>query len=49
MLALPEVRERLRALGAEAAPSTPEAFDRFIAAQLRTVTQLAQKAGIQQQ
>ncbi len=49
VLALPDVQERLRALGAEAAPSTPEAFDRFIATQLRTVAQLAQRAGIQPQ
>jgi tripartite-type tricarboxylate transporter receptor subunit TctC len=49
ILAMPEIIERLRGLGAEPNPSTPEDMDRFIAAQLRTVTQIARKAGIEPQ
>jgi tripartite-type tricarboxylate transporter receptor subunit TctC len=49
ILVLPEIQERLRALGAEPAPTTPEYFDKFIAEQIRVVTALAQKAGIQPQ
>lgn len=49
ILAMPDIIERLRGLGAEPNPSTPEDMDRFIAAQLRTVTQIAKKAGIEPQ
>jgi tripartite-type tricarboxylate transporter receptor subunit TctC len=49
VLLLPDVEQRLRALGAEPVPSTPEQFDKFIAAQLRVVAELAKKAGIQPQ
>lgn len=48
-LGLPDVQERLRALGAEPAPTTPAQFDKFIAEQLSVVAQLAKKAGIEQQ
>jgi tripartite-type tricarboxylate transporter receptor subunit TctC len=49
VLLLPDVEQRLRALGAEPVPSTPVEFDRFIAEQLRVVAQLAKKAGINPQ
>ncbi len=49
ILAMPDIIERLRGLGAEPNPSTPEDMDRFIAAQLRTVTQITKKAGIEPQ
>jgi len=46
ILASPEMLERLHALGAEPAPSTPAEFDAFIASQLRAIRQIAQNAGI---
>ena len=49
VLDLPEIQQRLRALGAEPAPGTPEQLDKFIAEQIRVITSLAQKAGIQPQ
>jgi tripartite-type tricarboxylate transporter receptor subunit TctC len=45
-LAAPEVLARMRALGAEPAHGTPEAFDRFIAVQLASISALAKRAGI---
>jgi tripartite-type tricarboxylate transporter receptor subunit TctC len=45
-LALPEIVARMRALGAEPAPSTPEAFDRFIREQLAAIAAVAKRAGI---
>jgi tripartite-type tricarboxylate transporter receptor subunit TctC len=46
ILASPEMLQRLRALGAEPAPSTPAELDAFIANQLRTIAQIAKNAGI---
>ena len=46
ILASPEMLERLHALGAEPAPSTPGELDAFIASQLRAIKQIAQNAGI---
>jgi tripartite-type tricarboxylate transporter receptor subunit TctC len=48
-LRLPDIQERMRALGAEPAPSTPEAFDKLIAEQVVAVGALARKAGIRPQ
>lgn len=42
----PEVGGRLSALGAEPAPTTPQAFDAFIAKDIATLTAIAQKAKI---
>lgn len=49
ILAMPEIIERLRALGAEPTPTTPEEMDAFVARQLKTAIQLAKKAGIEPQ
>ncbi len=49
ILALPEIVERLRALGAEPNPTTPEEMDAYVARQLKTAMQLAKKAGIEPQ
>ncbi len=49
ILRLPEIQQRLRALGAEPAPTTPAEFDKLIAEQLVVVAGLAQKAGIKAQ
>ena len=46
ILALPEMRQRWSALGAESAPMTAEQFDRFIAEQVEIFTKLARSAGI---
>ena len=46
VLSSPEMLERLRALGAEPAPSTPSELDAFISAQLRAIAQVARNAGI---
>jgi tripartite-type tricarboxylate transporter receptor subunit TctC len=45
-LVAPEIGARMRALGAEPAPGTPEAFDRFIRQQLAAVSAVAKRAGI---
>jgi len=42
----PETLSRMRALGAEPAHSTPEAFDRFIQAQLALIASIAKRAGV---
>jgi hypothetical protein len=49
ILGLPEIGERLRALGAEPTPSTPAEMDSFVAKQLQIATQIAKKAGIEPQ
>lgn len=49
ILLLPDVEQRLRALGAEPVPTTPAQLDKFIAEQVRVVAQLAKKAGIEPQ
>ena len=42
-----DIQQRLGGLGMEAAPTTPEQLDKFVAEQLTLVLQLAKKAGIQ--
>jgi tripartite-type tricarboxylate transporter receptor subunit TctC len=49
ILALPDIIERLRGLGAEPNPSTPAEMDAFVARQLNMVAQIAKKAGIEPQ
>lgn len=48
-ITLPDVVERLRALGAEPNPSTPAEMDAFVVKQLKMVAQVAKKAGIEPQ
>jgi tripartite-type tricarboxylate transporter receptor subunit TctC len=43
---LPEVKERLRTLGADAAPTTPEAFDAHIRAEVAKFQKIVHDAGI---
>ena len=45
----PDIQSRMRALGAEPAPSTPQAFDRKIAKELREIAAIAKRAGIKPQ
>lgn len=45
-LARPEVEQRLRAVGSEPAPTTPEYLDKFVVRQLGVVAELVKKAGI---
>jgi tripartite-type tricarboxylate transporter receptor subunit TctC len=45
-LALPDIVARMRALGAEPAHGTPEAFGRFIREQLAVIAAVAKRAGI---
>ena len=49
ILALPDVKQRVVALGADSAPSTPAEFDKLIAEQIVMTTGLARRAGIQPQ
>ena len=49
VLGLPDIQKRMRALGAEPAPTTPEAFDEFIRKELAMIAGLAKKAGIKPQ
>lgn len=44
-----DIASRMRALGAEPAPLTPEAFDRKIAKELRDIAAIAKSAGIRPQ
>jgi tripartite-type tricarboxylate transporter receptor subunit TctC len=46
VLELPEVRERLRAMAFVPAPTTPEAFDRIVRADIATFTRVAKLAGL---
>ena len=43
---MPEVADRLLAIGIEPAPSTPEELDKFTAQQVAEAGDLARKAGI---
>lgn len=43
----PDIEKRMRALGAEPAPTTPEALDKFVVQDLAMVAKLAKVAGIQ--
>ena len=43
---LPDVKERLRALGADPAPTTPEAFDAHVRAEVAKFRKIVQDAGI---
>ena len=45
-LKVPEVEQRLHAVGIEPAPSTPAELDKFVVEQLKLAHELAQKAGI---
>ena len=42
----PDIQQRMRALGAEPAPTTPEAFDRQIAREMALIGSIAKRAGI---
>lgn len=48
-LAHPDVQQRMRALGAEPAPTTPEAFDKLIAKELVMIADIAKRAGVERQ
>ena len=48
-LALPEVKERLQALGADPSPTTPAEFDKIVARELKENVELVKKAGIKLQ
>jgi len=48
-LKTPDIQKRMRALGAEPAPTTTEAFDRKIAAEMKTIGDIARRAGIRPQ
>lgn len=46
VLTLPELTQRWAAIGAQAAPTTPERFDKMVAAQVALITKLARAAKI---
>jgi tripartite-type tricarboxylate transporter receptor subunit TctC len=46
ILDLPEVKERLQALGFHLAPTTPEEHDRILRAQIETFSQVARQVGL---
>ena len=46
VLQLPDIKERLLALGAEPAPTTPEGFDAHIRAEVAKFRKIVQDAGI---
>ena len=48
-MAAPEVQQRLRAIGMEAAPSTPAELDAMVKEQMALVGSLAKAAGIKPQ
>ena len=45
----PEIQQRMRSQGAEPSPTTPEAFDRQIARELKLIGDIARRAGINPQ
>ena len=45
-LRLPDIEKRMRALGAEPAPTTPAELDKFVIQELATIQKLAKLAGI---
>lgn len=45
----PEIQKRLRAIGMEAAPTTPEELDRFVKEQMDITAKLAKAAGLKPQ
>ncbi len=45
-LRLPDIEKRMRALGAEPAPTTPAELDKFVIEELATIQKLAKLAGI---
>jgi tripartite-type tricarboxylate transporter receptor subunit TctC len=49
VLNMDDIKERIRSLGAEPDPGTPAEFDRFVAEQLRAVTDMVKKAKIELQ
>ena len=49
ILTLPDVKQRMVALGADAAPMTAAAFDKMLAEQVALATRLARKAGMKAQ
>ncbi len=49
ILAIPEVKQRVVALGADTVPMTPAEFDQLIAEQIEMTTALAKRAGIKPQ
>jgi len=46
VLALPDIRERLDAMGFAPAPTTPEEFDRIVRADIATFTKIGILAGL---
>ena len=46
ILQLPDVKERLLALGAEPAPTTPEGFDAHVRSEVVKFTKIVRDAGI---
>ena len=46
ILQLPDVRDRMLALGAEPAPNTPDEFDAYIRAEVAKFRKIVQDAGI---
>jgi len=49
ILALPEIRQKMTALGVEPDPTTPAGFDKLIAEQVAEMAKLARQAGIRPQ
>ena len=48
-LSQPELQQRLLSMGAEAAPTTPQEFDKLIVEQVAMTIKLARQAGIKQE
>jgi tripartite-type tricarboxylate transporter receptor subunit TctC len=48
-VAAPDVQKRLRAIGMEAAPTSPEELDRFVKDQMAIIAKLAKAAGLKPQ
>ncbi len=48
-MAVPEIQKRLRAIGMEAAPTSPEELDQFVKEQMAIIAKLAKAAGLKPQ
>lgn len=49
VLALPDVKERLQAIGFVPAPTTPEEYDKILRDQIETLSKVAKDAGLRAQ
>lgn len=48
-MAVPDIQKRLRAIGMETAPTSPQELDQFVKEQMAIIAKLAKAAGLKPQ